>query len=308
MNPLKKGYHFSIRLLRGAIRQAGFEVARRKDYYSVLPSVADLAEHRQRWDRPSRLVGVNYDLENMRGLLTQIIGDYHGEYSALPPWSEACNLGYGPGFTEIDGLTLYLMVRHLKPSRFFEIGSGISTWYITEALKKNEAEGFPCHLVAIDPYARKSVHELHGIEVIDEPVQDLDVDYFRQLGEGDVLFIDSTHVVKLDGDVPHLYLEVLPRLNPGVWAHSHDIHFPYNVPYPAEEYVFKAKWPRFWTEAMLLQAFLSGNSQYEIALATPMLRFFDEDFLRLNLPNYRPVKSSDYDTHFGSVWYRRKPE
>jgi hypothetical protein len=112
-------------------------------------------------------------------------------------------------------------------------------------------------------------------------------------------------VVKIDGDVPHLYLEVVPALRPGVAVHAHDVHFPYHTPHPAQQYVMDRTWPMLWTEAMLLQAFLAFNSSYRILLSLPMLRHHDEAFLRRVVPDYRPVEAGDYDTHFGSLWFER---
>jgi hypothetical protein len=90
-----------------------------------------------------------------------------------------------------------------------------------------------------------------------------------------------------------------------VVIHVHDIHFPYNTPYPAEQYIFRTKWPSYWTEAMLLQAFLAYNKDFEILLSAPLLRFHREEVLASSLPGYRPVEVEDYDTHFGSIWLRR---
>ena len=87
--------------------------------------------------------------------------------------------------------------------------------------------------------------------------------------------------------------------------HVHDVHFPYNVPFPSELYVLSPKWPVFWNEAMLLQAFLSYNDSYEIVMSMPLLRFFCEDFVKAHVPGYRPVDISDYDTHFGSIWIQK---
>ena len=98
--------------------------------------------------------------------------------------------------------------------------------------------------------------------------------------------------MKIDGDVPYLYLEVIPKLKPGCFVHVHDVHFPYNVPFPSELYVLSPKWPVFWNEAMLLQAFLSYNDSYEIVMSMPLLRFFCEDFLKAVVPGYRPVEIS----------------
>ena len=95
-----------------------------------------------------------------------------------------------------------------------------------------------------------------------------------------MLFIDSSHIVKIDGEVPYLYLEVIPRLKKGVITHIHDTPFPYNVPYPPQLWIFDREWPVFWNEAMLLQAFLCYNDAFKILVSMPLLRYFDEDFLR----------------------------
>ncbi|REJ80324.1 MAG: hypothetical protein DWQ36_03530 [Acidobacteria bacterium] len=305
MNLLRRLY----RALLGAgvrlLESAGLNVARASDYYSPLPSRRELAETRTRWDRPSQMIGVEYDLDEMQVRASKLVSAYYAEYSRLPPYADVKQMGFGPGFTVHDGMWLYLMLRHLKPARYIEIGSGISTWYAVQAAQANAGDGRPCDLLAIDPYSSAEVRALPGVEVLPEPVQSVPMSRFEELRAGDVLFIDSTHVVKIDGDVPHLYLEVLPRLATGVNVHAHDIHFPYNVPHPAEQYVFRSKWPLFWTEAMLLQAFLAFNREFEIVLSPPMLRHYDEEFLRRTVPDYRPVEVADHDTHSGSIWLRR---
>jgi hypothetical protein len=179
---------------------------------------------------------------------------------------------------------------------------------MSRALERNADEGSPGGITCIDPYSGDRVRELPGVEVLRREVQDVDPEELRELGPGDLLFIDSTHVVRVGGDVPHLYLEILPRLRPGVVVHSHDVHFPYNTPHPAEEYIVRAKWPKYWTEAMLLQAFLAFNREFEIVLSAGILRHEDEPFLERTVPGYRPVTPGDYDSHAGSIWYRRRGE
>lgn len=305
-NPLRRAYRRVHRLVLRGLEAAGVTVARTSDYYSPLPAVRALARTRERWDRPSALAGVRYDLGAMRALLGRLVAEHGGELGELPPYDEAKRLGYGPGFTRLDATLLYLVLRHLRPRRVVEVGSGLSTYYAVRALERNRADGAPGAVTCIDPHSGDRVRDLPGVEVLRREVQDVAPEFFEGLEAGDVLFIDSTHVVRIDGDVPHLYLEVLPRLRPGVVVHSHDVHFPYNVPHPAEEYVFGAKWPMLWTEAMLLQAFLALNAEFELFLAPPLIRHHDEAFLEATVPEYRPVVPKDYDTHFGSVWYRRK--
>ena len=89
--------------------------------------------------------------------------------------------------------------------------------------------------------------------------------------------------------------------------HIHDIPFPYNIPYPPELWVFRNKrknfWPRYWNEAMLLQAFLAFNERFEIIMSCPLIRYFDEPFLRQNIPGYRSVE--EMSNTFSSIWIER---
>ena len=108
--------------------------------------------------------------------------------------------------------------------------------------------------------------------MIPREAQDLAVEEYTRLEAGDVLFIDTTHIVRIDGEVPYLVLEVLPALKPGVLVHIHDVHFPYYVPIDPNAYVFDRRWPMLFTEAMLVQAFLCDNPRVEIVMSTPLLR------------------------------------
>jgi len=290
-----------------ALRRLGWNVSRTADFYSPLPVLSELRETREQWDRPSELIGVQYDLEAMKSQLARLVETYGGEFEALPPHGEIRSLGYGPGFPVVDAMTTWLMVRDLQPARYIEIGSGLSTWYAWLAAAANERAGRPCSMTCVDPFptGRLASLEAPKVRTVVSKVEAMDPGFFAELDAGDVLFIDSTHVLKLGGDVAFLFLEVLPRLRPGVVVHVHDIHFPYNTPHPAEQYIFQAKWPLYRTEAMVLQAFLSFNRDFEIVLSAPMIRHADEPFLERTVPGYRPVVVGDYDTHFGSIWLRR---
>ena len=295
--------------LFAGLRRLGWNVARTADFYSPLPVLSEVAETRELWDRPSELVGVGYDLEAMKDRLAALVEAHGGEFEALPPHGEIKALGYGPGFPVVDAMTTFLMVRDLRPARYVEIGSGLSTYYAWLAAAANGREGRSCEMTCIDPFPTGRLAELEApaVKAVVSKVEATDLGLFEALEAGDVLFIDSTHVLKLGGDVAFLFLEVLPRLRPGVVVHVHDIHFPYNTPYPAEQYVFRAKWPLYRTEAMVLQAFLSFNREFEIELSAPMIRHADEPFLERTIPGYRQVEVEDYDTHFGSIWLRRRP-
>jgi hypothetical protein len=231
---------------------------------------------------------------------------YYAEFAALPPYSEMQRRGFGPGFTAVDALTLYMMIRDVKPSQYVEVGSGLSTYYCALAAERNRSEGHPLRITCIEPYPYDKLHTIPGITLRQTPVQEVPVDFFDILGDEDVLFIDSSHVVKIDGDVPYLFLEVLPRLRTGVHIHVHDVPFPYNVPYPADLWVFGRPWPMLWTEAMLVQALLCGSTQFRIRMSTPLLRHTDEAFLRALVPGYETTAQNP--NTFSSLWLEKTAE
>jgi hypothetical protein len=282
----------------------GLNVTLAADYYSPLPDLRRLQKNRDRWSRPSDLAGLEFDLTHMKGIWKSVAESYLGEFEALPSYADLMKESYGEGYTPLDAMTLYFLLRHHRPRHYMEVGAGLSTYYASCAARLNAAQGQPMAITCIEPFPHEKLRSLAGINLIEKDVQEVDCTLFEKLGAGDVLFIDSTHALKLDGDVAYLFLEILPRLNQGVLVHIHDIPFPYNTPYPAETWVFGREWPVFWTEAMLLQAFLCHNSKFQILLSLPFIRFKDEDFLRQNVSEYDQRKGTGPDT-FSSIWLER---
>lgn len=287
----------------GLLGYFGLNVSRTRDYYSPLPVLSELKQNINRWNRPSELSGVDYDLDQMKTHLNKLVHKYGNEVKEITAKGPVAKMRLGPGIPQIDGELLYMMIRDLKPKKYFEVGSGSSTYYAHLAGEKNRQEGHPMRIVCIDPFPFKNLNSISSIEIIKKEVQDVDLKLFQQLAQGDVLFIDSTHVLKIDSDVSYLYLEVVPRLKNGVVIHSHDIPFPYNIPYPAEFHIMSKPWPVFWNEAMVVQLFLSHNKDYKITMSMPMVRYFDEKFLKKNIPNYKSL-AQDPDT-FSSLWFKK---
>jgi hypothetical protein len=289
-----------VRTLAAAL---GYNIVRLNDYYSPLPVLSDLKKNISRWNRPSSLAGVRYNLPRSKTIFREMMATYFDEFNRLPAYRDISNKGFGPGYTEIDALTLYLMLRQHKPRRYLEVGSGVSTYYCSLAAAQNEKEGYPLRVECLEPYPYDQLYTIPGIHVQVTEAQNTELALFQTLEADDVLFIDSSHVVKIDGDVSYLYLEVLPSLKPGVLVHIHDVPFPYNIPYPATHWIMERAWPMYWTEAMLLQAFLCFNERFEIILSLPMLRHFDEAFLRRQIPDYQPIKENP--NTFSSLWLRK---
>jgi predicted O-methyltransferase YrrM len=296
--PLTKIRAFRYQQILDASAKAGLTVYPISNFYSPLPVISNLQKNMDRWCRPSELVGIEYDIEAMKSLIERLEEQYADEFKNLEEYQQYKTLKFGPGFTELDAILLYYMIRDIKPKNYIEVGSGLSTKYCFMAAQANAAKGKPANITCVEPYPYDMLYEIPQIEIIAKEVQDVELSTFQRLGAGDILFIDSTHIVQIDSDVTYLFLEVLPRLKQGVIIHIHDIAFPYNIPYPQDLYIFGKKlpdWPWFFNEAILLQAFLSYNESFEIIASIPLLRHHDEEFLCRTISSYRTLSEYTID-------------
>jgi hypothetical protein len=287
---------------------AGYKIDRKRDYYSVLPTESVIERNAARWNRPSALRGINFNVDVFRSSLERLLNLYWNEFASLSSYQNNRTLGFGPGYTEVDALTSYMMIRDLKPRRYLEVGSGLSTYYCSLAAARNATEGKSCDITCVEPYPFDKLFTIPDIKIIRDEVQNVPVEEFQKLEAGDVLFIDSSHVAGIDSDVVYLFLEILPAVSPGVFIHVHDIPFPYNTPYPAEYWVLGTApgaryWPTYWNEAMLLQAFLAFNDSFQVIQSLPLLRSVDEQYLRQRIPTYRSV--AEEPNTFSSIWLQR---
>jgi len=281
----------------------GLNVYGIRDFYSPIPVLTDLKKNLTRWYKPTELIGVNIDLHKLCEYLQYLESQYSNEFHKFNYGVERKG-GFGLGFTEIDAKLVYYMIRDIKPANYIEVGSGLSTLYASYASQANQIEGNTVKISCVEPYPKEKLYTIPDIEIIAEKVQDLDYARLDRLKDGDILFIDTTHILKIDGDVAYLYLEILPRLKKGVTIHIHDIPFPYNVPHPANSYIFDRKSkPWFFNEAMLLQAFLSYNDAYEIIMSVPYINHFDQQFLIDNIENFLEIQNRIYPPC--SIWLKK---
>jgi hypothetical protein len=172
----------------------------------------------------------------------------------------------------------------------------------------NKADGVHTELVAVDPFPNAVLQKgFPGLsQVVPQKAEDLSLDFFADLNDGDVLFIDSTHTVKIGGDVTFLFLEVLPRLKPGVFVHIHDIFWPRHYP---QKFVLESHY--FWAEQYLLQAFLAFNDRFEILWCGNYLTEKYPEHLKEIFPLLGGISEeeavSKYGLHYSSnsFWMRR---
>jgi predicted O-methyltransferase YrrM len=266
-------------------------------FYHPVPDTRQLPE--ETWSKRYDLTGVDLREETQLALLATF-ARYKPEYDELPFDRVACGYYVNNGrFEHVDGEVLYSMIREFKPRRIFEIGPGYSTQLATLAASVNEAEGAPAtRIVAIEPFPTHDVLQLKNIEIWEMPVEKIPLGKFDELQANDILFIDSSHVVRIGGDVVREYLELLPRLKPGVLVHCHDIHLPADY---SREIVLGER--TFWDEQYLLHAFLLFNSQYEILWASHYMHLRHPDELARAFASY--PRCSTPPTSF---WMRRRTE
>ena len=272
-------------------------------FYQPIPDTRSLPE--SLWSRPSELVGVDMNQQAQLNLLRTFskFGDEFQRFPTAPP-TEHDRFYLGNGlFDGVDALVAYCMVRHFQPRLIIEVGSGFSSLVLGEAAWKN---GF-APIICIEPFPRDFLRKgFPGLQtLIEKNVQEINLEFFSQLQSGDILFIDSSHTVKIGGDVNYLFLEILPRLKPGVIVHVHDIFLPFD---------YRRDWVidefRFWSEQYLLQAFLSFNSEFEVVMANRYLAHKYVDNLKVAfapLADLQTGRPSSVRWGGGSFWIRRKP-
>lgn len=256
-------------LLKQGAGRLGFDMVNRH-FYSPIPDVAALPD--RFWERRSALGGLAWDPDAQLAFVREHLAAYVEEFTpprdAPRPGSlfYLDNGTYGP----VDAELLYAMIRWSRPARVVEVGSGFSSLVIGEALAANRARGAAGALEIIDPWPASASFDMGGEDALRrvgalrlESVLHVPLDEFRSLRSGDILFVDTTHTVKVGGDVNRIVLDILPVLAPGVIVHFHDVFLPREYP---RDWVERQEW--YWAEQYLLQAFLAYNDAWEVLVAT----------------------------------------
>jgi hypothetical protein len=259
-------------------------------FYSPLVDPADIAPRADRiWPAEAQVLGVDFNEAGHRELLTEAFTRYIGDFDypqALPEGSDPTRYFVGNSeFGVLDCRALFVLLRHWKPRRLVEVGSGFSTLLIAD-VNRRWFDG-AIDVTAIEPFPRPFLKDgVSGLtRLIESKVQDVDPEVFATLRAGDILFIDSSHVAKTGSDVNHLYFEVLPRLASGVLVHIHDIFLPEDYP---KDWVFGG---RHWNEQYVLRALLMHSTGFRVRFGS---RFA---FLRLGEVLRKALRQPD-----GALW------
>ena len=210
----------------------------------------------------------------------------HGAFMAAAAFSETQTVGsryYSDNgvFPAGDAAVLRAMINALKPHRIIEIGSGFSTACMLDAI---DELGLSTKVTCIEPYAdrlRGLLRRGDAPEILEKPVQQVELTRFSELQDGDILFIDSTHVLKTGSDIHYELFEVLPSLNPGVVVHFHDLPYPFEYP---SQWVFEQNYS--WNEAYGVRAFLTYNLVFRPLYSNSLMATYEPDLLRSLFPKF----------------------
>ena len=267
-------------------------------YYSPIVSVDDIkARESEIWDKGGTdgINGIDLQTEDQ----IELVASFKRYYAGIP-FSDRKKAGTryyfdNDFYSYTDGIMLYSMMRHFNPKRIIEIGSGFSS-----ALMLDTNELFfngEIKLTFIEPYPERLFSLLNDKDkkaatIIQSNVQTTPLENFSALEAGDILFVDSSHVVKTGSDVNYILFEILPILQRGVLIHFHDVFYPFEYP---KAWVLMG---RNWNEDYFLKAFLTNNDQFRIKLFSQYLHSHHKDVFK-DMP-------LTYTTPGGNLWLAKR--
>jgi hypothetical protein len=190
------------------------------------------------------------------------------------------------GFFEAgDPELYYAMIRKHQPRLIIEVGSGHSTFFALDALRKNGCG----RIVCIDPEPLREPPR--GVEHIRARVEDVAPSVFDELAAGDILFIDSSHTTE---ECRYHVDHILPRLCSGVITHHHDVTYPYAIYYQGDRQAFGEP-------DVLLDYYAAHQDVYELLCSTSYARFRWPARWQALVRSYRwnPTRSP------GSLWAKK---
>lgn len=251
---------------------------------------------RERLIYPARIPGVSLDAAAMRQLWLENL-DFIRTTPFTDDVSPKNRYNYlGGPFPPGDAITLRMIIRHFRPQRIVEVGSGYSTACMLDSAEHADIPGVKITCVEPDPSRLKTLlreQDAGALQLIERPVQEVPPDIVDCLEKNDILFIDSTHVMKTGSDVHYEFFHLLPRLNPGVLVHFHDIIWPFEYP---DEWIFESNYS--WNETYVLRAFLMFNTEFRVVFWNSFFANSFADSIRTEYPDFLRNPG-------GSMWIAR---
>jgi hypothetical protein len=264
-------------------------------FYSPFPAIADI----KKFDfgfLPAEISGIDLRTQEQFDLLNEFDSFYK---ELLFENEKTKGLRYyflNNAYGYSDAIFLHCMLRFLKPKKIIEVGSGFSSCVTLDTNELYLNNQMKC--IFIEPYPellRSLIKEQDNsdIEIYESQLQDVSLDVFMSLHDGDILFIDSTHVSKFNSDVNYIIHRILPILSKGVYIHFHDIFYQFEYP---KEWLIEG---RAWNEQYILRAFLEYNTSFKIVLFNTYLESMFPEKLKERFPLI-------YKDTGGSIWIKKE--
>lgn len=266
-------------------------------FYSPIVSVDDIKRREVKiWkpDELSEIKGIDLNVEQQLALTSKLSAFYSEMPFKKDPTPGLRYYFINDYYCYTESIILYSIMRHFNPRNIIEVGSGFSSavmldtndMFLNHQTRLTFIEPFPDRLNSLLTEKDKL-----SVNIVTQGIQSVDLNIFNQLQKDDILFIDSTHILKTGSDVNYILFEILPRLNEGVIIHFHDIYYPFEYP---KKWVFEG---RNWNETYALRSFLTYNRHFEILHFSDYLhRFYPQAF------NLMPLT---YQNTGSSFWLRK---
>jgi predicted O-methyltransferase YrrM len=275
--------------------RSAFEIGQRfhidvlpRHFYSEIPDIRTLRATTS-WRKPRSFQSVLGDIDSQVAWIDACTKNYRDALKPFAIHKSAVKMNTSDeGYGEVEADFLYCFIRSYRPKQIVQIGCGVST---AVCLLAAQDEGYSPHIVCIEPYPTTFLQresKSGRIDLVPQKVQDVGSECVQRLGAGDLFFVDSSHSLAPAGELNLIVLEMLPRLAPGVYAHFHDIYFPYDY---SPDVLTAALF--FSHETALLYAFLLMNRDFEIAGSLSMLHHQRSSDLRRILPDIHPAVFED---------------
>jgi predicted O-methyltransferase YrrM len=268
-------------------------------YHSPIPSEEEILTYiKLRKPLNCELLGIKLNEQSQNKLLKEYI-KFYKDLPFPEEQTPGCRYYYDQEwFSYSDAIFLYCFLRKHEPKKIIEVGSGFSSAVILDTVDSFFSQR--PEITFIEPYPDRLISlfregDREQISLIDSKIQGVPTDVLLALKSGDFLFIDSSHVVKCGSDLQLLLFDILPRLQPGVFVHFHDVFYPFD--YPSEW----LKEGRYWNENYFLRAFLSYNSEWSIQFFSTYVHFKFSDLIKEKMPLCAKNKG-------GSLYIQREEE
>lgn len=268
-------------------------------FYSVIPSITNEYNNND-----TKFINLDFNEKSHKLILNEIndyLVNFDKEFGHTDVSARQNNLQYtllNGAFEWMDARLLHYFLQKTRPKKIIEIGSGNSTLltYNTKLMFNLDID-----IICIEPYPSdylKKLNDTGKITLIQSCLEDVDLNIFTTLTENDILFIDSSHVLKLDSDVMFYFTKIFPLLNKNVLIHIHDIFFPYDYP------LQWLKEGRFWNEQYFLYIFLQYNTKFSIKFCNSYSAFKYNNELKIIQKNTYEIKNNITSGVFsgGSIW------